>query len=97
MKVQVILDSNNYIESYSIVEENPLSELLDSITVDIDEDIQAFYYVYNAYKVEDDKVIFDKDKLTEMYQQPYSELSVIERLELKIKELESRIQDLENK
>lgn len=98
MKVQVILDKDNYIESYSIIEENPSSELLDSITIDIDEDAQTFHYVYDAYKVENDQIIFDKEKLTEIYNNNVSlELSPIEKLELKIQELELRIQNLENK
>lgn len=97
MKIQVTLDSENYIDSYSIVDESPYSELNNSITIDIDEDLQAFYYVYNAYKVEDNKATLDKDKLNEIIQIPSNDLTELELLRIRIKELEKRIELLENK
>ena len=96
MLVEVILDKDKYIESYSIVSQNENSYLNDAIQVEINEDPQAFRYVYDSYKIEDGAVIFDAEKLTSTLLEP-PPMTREEQLQKMIQDLLKRVEELENK
>ena len=99
MKLEVILDKNNYIESFTLM--NKGGSLNNSILVDVEDietvnDLQGFMYTYDCYKLENDKMVFDSDKLlTIVQEQP--PLTKEQELEKRINELEKMISSLLNK
>lgn len=99
MRVQVILDENNYVSSYTIPEDYENVSIVGAIDIDIDVDVDVddkkadFIEYYNCYYVKNGKAKLDKKKLEELQNQVVEEpLSFYERVEL----LEARVTELEN-
>ena len=93
MRVQVILDENNYITSYTIPEDYENASIVGAIDVDVDDKKADFIEYYNCYYVKNGKAKLDKKKLEELQNQVVEEpLSFYERVEL----LEARVTELEN-
>lgn len=93
MKIEVSLDKNNYVNSFTIVEENASGYIEGSFEVEIEEGVDALYYVYDCYKLEGEELVFDKDKLTEIVNQDPPK-SREQELEERIAYLESIIMKL---
>lgn len=101
MEIQVVLDNERYIESYSIITLYPNCTLNNSITITMEDmltedDIKAFEYTYDCYKVIDNEVIFDGDKLTRVVNSE-PEITNEQKLENRITELEKIIKSLVSK
>lgn len=99
MKIEVILDKDNYIESYTLISEG--GYLNNSTVVDIEDiktenDLQGFEYTYDCYKIENDKVVFDDGKLLQIITEKQP-LTKEQELEKRIIELENIINLLVNK
>ena len=92
MKLQILLDENNYIQSYLICEDSPGSVLNDSIEIDIEEDKDALYYIYDCYKYENNELILDHKKLNQEVNQEV--VSREQELENRIEQLEQLIKSL---
>lgn len=88
MRIEISLDENGYANSFTIVEEDTAGYIEGSFEVEVEENEESLYYVYDCYKLEGEELVFDKDKLTEIVNQ--------EPPKSREQELEERIAYLED-
>ena len=105
MKIMYELDDNNYIKTYGIYHELKDAKgnmycpfkIGNGDTIEIDIDEQTLSNIYKAYQVIDGKLVFDKNKSTEVYEDNVIEpMPTIEDLMLQIEALNKRINELTN-
>ena len=93
MRVQVILDENNYITSYTIPEDYENASIVGAIDIDVDDKKADFIENFDCYCVKNGKAELDNQKIKAKQNQVVEEpLSFYERVEL----LEARVTELEN-
>lgn len=93
MRVQVILDENNYITSYTIPEDYENASIVGAIDIDVDDKKADFIENFDCYCVKNGKAKLDNQKIKAKQKQIIEEpLSFYERVEL----LEARVTELEN-
>lgn len=95
MEIKAVLDKEGYIESFAFANLSETVDLEGQIVVDIQENFNAFKYVYQSYKIIDGKVIYDKDRLTEEVQRDLNPPPTKEeKLEQRVLELENLVNQL---
>lgn len=93
MRVQVILDENNYITSYTIPEDYENASIVGAINIDVDDKKADFIENFDCYRIKNGKAKLDNQKLKAKQEQIIEQpLSFYERVEL----LEARVTELEN-
>ena len=106
MKIEVIFDNEGYVYSYGTINimideqgnQYQVSHLDNSKLYIIDEqDYEAFGYMYEAYHDVDGKLVYDKNKSTEVYEDNVIEpMPTTQDLMAQIEALNKRINELTN-
>ena len=106
MQIEVIFDKEGYVCSYGTVNiminkqgnKYQVSHLNNSKLYTIEEqDYEAFNYMYEAYHDVDGKLVFDKNKSTEVYEgNVIKPMPTIQDLMAQIEALNKRINELTN-